>query len=580
MFQSDGLTPQVLVPGDGGQVSPPTKAAQGRDPVKWLSIGQLRRTALEVVQASVFAKFADKRETMSGCPREFYRLPTTDRAVWVDYVADTGDGFEATFATARGLAGVEDDGTPIPVAGLETELKDRPHQAHLLVMGGDQVYPVASVDEYRERLLKVFGQASRGKVHGRPPVVALPGNHDWYDGLVAFRRVFCESWALNQRARQRSGMVDLPAVRDDMGGWGAFQSRSYFAVQLSPRWWLWGVDSQLEAAIDAEQLSYFAEAATHLDGAGIILCTATPCWMEADTGAVYEADEQTPLFTMLWFLERILGAGWRDRVRLILTGDSHHYAHYAPSEGIGPDLVTCGGGGAFLSGTHHLPDTLKPAWRPWDAGSDNTTYKLKHRYPSKDDSRRQTTRFRFLAAAYRNGVDFPLLAGVVHALIFLAVLLRGPVLITIVAVVIAVLFGAYAASGVKGHRPGWPRKFAMFGLTIGHAALHAGPAFLVAWLGFGWELGGHEPWVYAVTAVGMVVLGTVVFVSYLHLADGFGYHTLEAYSGLRIEDYKCHLRLRVTADQVEVYVIGMDKVTAPLTKVEAFPVKRFPEPRG
>ena len=27
--------------------------------------------------------------------------------------------------------------------------------------------------------------------------------------------------------------------RDDVGGWGAFQSRSYFAVQLSPRWWLW-----------------------------------------------------------------------------------------------------------------------------------------------------------------------------------------------------------------------------------------------------------------------------------------------------------------------------------------------------
>ena len=42
--------------------------------VRWLSVPQLVRTALDVLQASSFAKYADKRETMANSPREFYRL--------------------------------------------------------------------------------------------------------------------------------------------------------------------------------------------------------------------------------------------------------------------------------------------------------------------------------------------------------------------------------------------------------------------------------------------------------------------------------------------------------------------------
>ena len=55
-----------------------------------------------------------------------------------------------------------------------------------------------------------------------------------------------------------------------------------------------------------------------------------------------------------------------------------------------------------------------------------------------------------------------------------------------------------------------------------------------------------------------MVLGTVVFVTYLQVADQFGCHTLEAFSGLRIEGWKSHLRLRVSADEVVVRVIGID----------------------
>ncbi len=42
------------------------------------------------------------------------------------------------------------------------------------------------------------------------------------------------------------------------------------------------------------------------------------------------------------------------------------------------------------------------------------------------------------------------------------------------------------------------------------------------------------------------------------VADQFNCHTLEAFSGLRIEGWKSHLRLRVSADEVVVQVIGID----------------------
>ena len=69
----------------------------------------------------------------------------------------------------------------------------------------------------------------------------------------------------------------------------------------------------------------------------------------------------------------------------------------------------------------------------------------------------------------------------------------------------------------------------------------------------------RPPWYgYVLAILLLVVLGTAVFVTYLQVADQFGCHTLEAFSGLRIEGWKSHLRLRVSADEVVVRVIGID----------------------
>lgn len=552
-------------------------AANGLPAVRWLSMGQLARTGLEVVQASVFARFADKREAMAASPREFYRL--AGRAgpdVWVDYVADTGDGFDATFATACCVAGAPGltvdgpDGRPVGFPG-------RPPQADLLVLGGDEVYPVASAAAYEIRLNEVLRSAGRvADMTADPPLVALPGNHDWYDGLGAFRRNFCESWVLRDREHSQGHpqVMEVPPAerRDDVGGWGAFQSRSYFAVRLSPRWWLWAVDSQLDAPIDAEQLAYFRDAARLLgDGpekADIVLCTATPSWLEATGSAAYAAMADTPLYTLLWFVDRVLGED-RSRVRLVLTGDEHNYARYSPTEAAvpgepAPELVTCGGGGAYLASTHHLGDTLRAALQPWPSGSGQVAgFRLASCYPTREQSRALVSGGRFLAAAWRNGWTLPALFGGVDFLLFLLFALAQVVPFLTTVVVVATLLGLYASTGVPADPPQRRKWPTVAGMTLPHTLAHVAVAVAAAEL---LGLAGTPPpwWLYPVAFALLAVLGTVIFVSYLHLTDLVGCHRIEAFSALRIDGYKSHLRLQVTDDRIRVHVLGVDTVPASL----------------
>jgi hypothetical protein len=71
------------------------------------------------------------------------------------------------------------------------------------------------------------------------PVLAIPGNHDWYDGLVLFLTFFCKEkpWHL--------------------GEWRSYQRRSYFAVRIMEGWWLWATDIQLADDMDQPQADYF-----------------------------------------------------------------------------------------------------------------------------------------------------------------------------------------------------------------------------------------------------------------------------------------------------------------------------------
>ena len=322
--------------------------------VRWLSPGQLAVTAVRAVLSSAFGEYADRRETLAalhqhdadeaGPDTADGRIYTYDGHVdergefWLDYVADLGDGFDSTYTVAWLLGRPElpaPAGNAVAVDPNGAAGGDRTKRGHLLVMGGDQVYPTASRDEYANRLAGPYEAALPWVTDQEPPhLFAIPGNHDWYDGLTSFIRQFCQ--------------------RRWVGGWLTRQSRSYWALRLPHRWWVFGVDVQLQSDIDQPQIDYFCRVARELrPGDRVILCTPEPAW--AHTRSALDA------FDNLAYFEKTVITPSGAELALTLTGDLHHYARYTAARAGGGERhkITAGGGGAYLLGTQLLPETLE-----------------------------------------------------------------------------------------------------------------------------------------------------------------------------------------------------------------------------
>ena len=255
-------------------------------------------------------------------------------AVWIDYIADCGDGFEATYTVAYLLAPEE-----LKVRGAAEPLP----AGKLLIMGGDQVYPDATKQEYQSRLRDPYDWAFKTDNPQRK-VFAIPGNHDWYDGLSAFCALFCSA-----RDRISGGKGT------QLGGWRCQQHRSYFAIKLPHNWWIWGPDIQLADNLDDSQRDYFDLMADQTDkGHNIILCLAEPSWLHKNYDNLHEIS----------MLARKKGA----KICAVIAGDWHHYSRYTNQQ-LGIQFITSGGGGAFTHATHGLKPRINLKWAtPTGAG--------------------------------------------------------------------------------------------------------------------------------------------------------------------------------------------------------------------
>ena len=105
------------------------------------------------------------------------------REVWIDFVADTGDDSDVSLAVA-GMVFAEyalqdGSGRVLP-------------RGDLLIFGGDTAYPLSSAPEIARRLTHPWNQvlAGLGPPSRARALLAIPGNHDWYDGLDGFARLF------------------------------------------------------------------------------------------------------------------------------------------------------------------------------------------------------------------------------------------------------------------------------------------------------------------------------------------------------------------------------------------------------
>jgi hypothetical protein len=313
--------------------------------VDWFDPGLLAKVGVRSVISATLGSYTDQRLIQAATDiageDEFkarYNFSATgnhpdamaadsNAPVWVDYIADLGDGFEATYAMAYLLAADE-----LKVSGEASPLP----AGKLLIMGGDQVYPDATKQEYHTRLRDPYDWAFTTDDPQRK-LFAIPGNHDWYDGLSAFSALFCSA-----RDRISGGMGA------QIGGWRCHQHRSYFAIKLPHNWWIWGPDIQLADNLDDSQRDYFDVMADQTGpDDNIILCLAEPSWLHKNYDNMHEIS----------MLARKKGA----KICAVIAGDWHHYSRYT-SDKLGIQFVTCGGGGAFAHATHGLKRRIGLNW--------------------------------------------------------------------------------------------------------------------------------------------------------------------------------------------------------------------------
>lgn len=523
---------------------------------RWFDPILLAKLLLQVVVSGLFSRYADRRLVLAALDKDdtaalkerakLGLTPDAEGAIWFDYVSDLGDGFDATYAVAYCLA---QDRLAVDHLSLP--------RGQLLVMGGDEVYPTSSRDAYKDRLRDPYRDAFPVDDQApRPPVFMIPGNHDWYDGLVSFLALFC-------RSRPTS-----------VGNYQAIQRRSYFAIELKPGWWIWAIDIALTEDMDQPQADYFITMAAAMpQRARIILCTAEPGWYDADTKAA--------AFRTLDYAAKLADNAGRDfKIIVALSGDTHHYARYV--SGFGTQFVTSGGGGAFLHGTHSLGDTITLDWLK----QKHQSLTLAACYPSREQSR-ELLKGDFLFPVHNP--EFAALLGVVYWLCAVAITAHWSLASEIiVALVIWGGFSAYFGYQERGkvaaakldpeEEPDEMTRTVKAGTTILgvqlppllQSAAHFVTLFLLAWLFAevnarylgvatgGWAsffLLAPEMILFGGAAAGFI-FGVNLFVNsrYLDMSHN------DAFSAMRLDSYRQFMRLRLVGDDLTIYPIGIDRV--------------------
>ncbi len=505
--------------------------------VRWLDPHQLIDTAVRVLLSGIFSAYADNRELQALEPAE-----VPDRSgegdLWLDYVSDLGDGWNSTYTVARLLAAKE----------LDLAWDDETHsteRGRILIMGGDQVYPVPKAEEYENRMLGPYRAALPCVPEQAPELFAIPGSHDWYDGLANFTSIFC---------RNRH-----------IGGWKTRQRRSYFALKLPMRWWLWGIDIQFGAYLDEAQLKYFSELAADQvqPGDRVILCMAK----EVESGrnqAEVHSDRDVE------FLEREIIQPNGAQVAVYLKSGKHHYSRYE-EEGGARHHITSGGGGAFLHPTHNLPDRMGVA-----GPTGEISYSRASVYPSAAVSKRLRKRIWLLppynlplAALF--GTVQVLLAfmlglhlGNRHASLGLGDLRRALWESPTAFLLIVLMFVSLAAMVRFAHEASGAGRL-LLGLV--HSTLQLASVAVVmivasglsSWSGLrgAWSLVAFLALVFFLGGIG----GTVGLSGYLWATNCLGLHGNEGYAPLHHQDLKHFLRLHIEADgALTLYPIAVDRV--------------------
>jgi hypothetical protein len=251
-------------------------------------------------------------------------------------LGDTGEGDESQFALVPSLLEVGKD-------------------THFMVICSDVVYPAGDVNEYRDKFFIPY--------KGYPkPIYALPGNHDWYDGLNGFMVHFCgaepserslgRNWILRRlwrkAARVKPEVLECCRTLRPEPEKHLKQPGPYFAIDTGPLR-IVSIDTGINGQLDRDQGEWLRWVSSNSPKPKILL-TGKPIYVDNE----YKYD-QGGIEDGAIKVDDVVRTAEHNYVAAI-GGDIHNYQRYPVRVGNRKiQYIVSGGGGAYMSDTHRIP---------------------------------------------------------------------------------------------------------------------------------------------------------------------------------------------------------------------------------
>ena len=292
--------------------------------------------------------------------------PTNDeRRAWMrqvhatpgaDLTIDRGDLAAPSFIVAGDTG--EGDASQWAVVPRIEQIAE---QTDFMVIASDVIYPAGGVDDYENKFFLPYTTYPR-------PIYAVPGNHDWYDGLTGFMYHLCGQRTpppkVDNGPRSLIGkLLWRKPKRADTARADAMQRRrarpEQHSAQVSPYWVIdtgplriVGIDTGITNSVDAEQGAWLRTVSTQTSKPKILV-TGKPIYVDGryepgtiEGGGTVDAIVRDPECNYV----------------AAVGGDIHNYQRYPvrlPDGRVIMYLVS-GGGGAFMHATHRIPRVSMP----------------------------------------------------------------------------------------------------------------------------------------------------------------------------------------------------------------------------
>jgi uncharacterized membrane protein HdeD (DUF308 family) len=232
-----------------------------------------------------------------------------------------------------------------------------------IVISSDVVYPTGAMRDYEAKFWQSFTGVNK-------PVLAIPGNHDWYDALEGFAATFLTPDAARAVMRARlevdnrissttessiNALIhEASRLSKEYRVTTQLQRAPFFQFQTR-EFALFAVDTGVVKRIDPIQMNWLKAALESARGKTKMALLGHPYY----AGGVYQAEGNAD-FTSLHHLLK------EHDVAIVMAGDTHDLEYYAEQhQSRTVHHFVNGGGGAYLSYGTSLAWPVHPATKQW-----------------------------------------------------------------------------------------------------------------------------------------------------------------------------------------------------------------------